>query len=244
MKSPFTTKKTTILIIFAFFLLSNSLTAQEQEEKEKKKEWEKHQIKFTPTRLFNTLYPGIEFSYEYRYGNYSSQLSAAYLCIPYFSNSATGFLFRFDEKFFFKKQPKHNRMKFYLSPEISYNYIKQNRNEDFVSTEYEQSNWEERNQHIYRENLDLQRQSIITNLKFGVQFKIKKLILEPNLGLGIGFHNIKHYNKPNANDKMDYRYGNKPGEYDPFRLIEQFICEEGNTILPNFTMSFKIGYTF
>ena len=190
MKSPFKTKKNIILIVFCFLLFSNALVAQEKEEQEKMKEWEKHQIKFTPTRLFNLFYPGIEFGYEYLYGRLSSQISATYLCIPILSNSCNGYRLGFEEK------------------------------------------WE----YAYEGNLDLQRKAIISNFKFGLQIKVKKLILEPSFGIGVGFQNVNHYNKPHPDDIL-FSTSIEPN-------ITYVLDDEGFKAVPNFIMSFKIGYTF
>ena len=234
MKSPFKTKKNIILIIFCFLLFSNALVAQEKEEQEKRKEWEKHQIKFTPTRLFNLFYPGIEFGYEYRYGRLSSQFSAAYLCIPILSKSCNGYRFGFEEKFFFKKHPKY--VKFYLAIDISYSYIEQNKDRTFLPAEYELSKREEKREYAYEGNLDLQRQAIISNFKFGLQIKVKKLILEPSFGIGVGFQNVNHYNKPHPDDIL-FSTSIEPN-------ITYVLDDEGFKAVPNFIMSFKIGYTF
>ena len=108
--------KSKYFLLFIFFLLPFSLTAQNAE-------WGKHNIKFTPTRLVNLLYPGLELGYEYYYSRFSSQLSAAYLIdtgiFPRF-NSINGYHIKFEEKFFLGKTKKWiPRM--YLSTEINYN---------------------------------------------------------------------------------------------------------------------------
>ena len=63
-------KKKVSLIMLAFLLLPIFLFSQETEQTEAKKEWGKHQIKFTPTRMINLYYPGLEFGYEYRYNRF------------------------------------------------------------------------------------------------------------------------------------------------------------------------------
>jgi len=222
-------------MIVGFLIFPLSLLAQEME---KSREWEKHQIKFTPTRIFDPVHPGIEFGYEYRYGRFSSQISVAYLfeIIQHNYNTYNGFHIKFEEKFFFKKQPDNNVVKFYLSAEVSYNYIEQNDYRKFLPAEYKQLDWEEQEQYTYRRNFDLQRQTIITNCKFGLQIKIKKLILDPNIGMGLGFHNVVYYNKLHPDDIL----------FDNSRHLNVYtmVDKEGFKVLPNFTVAFKIGYTF
>ena len=232
-------KKKFSLILFAFLLFPTFLFSQETETEEKteiKKEWEKHQIKFTLTKIFNPVYPGIELGYEYHYSRFSSQISVAYICIPYFSNSLSGYHFKFDEKFFFKKQPPRNTVRFYLSVEVGYNYIKQNKNHTFLPVEYKYLKKSDKEQYAYSINSDAQKQAIITNCKFGTQIKVKKIILEPSVGIGLGFHYIIHYNKLHDDDIL-FNNGVEP----TFSFI---VNKEGFRVLPSFAISFKIGYTF
>ena len=120
-------KKRNYFSLLIFTLLSFSLAAQQNEE------WGKHHLKFTPTRLTNCLYPGVELGYEYNYGSLSSQFSAAYLLdLGFFPmvNSLNGFHIKFEEKYLVgrlkKSKPPTNTTRKYLSAEINYNYVKQN----------------------------------------------------------------------------------------------------------------------
>jgi len=229
-------KKSNYFLLFISFFLPFSLAAQNEE-------WGKHHIKFTPTRLINALYPGLELGYEYCYGSFSSQFSAAYLIntgiFPNL-NSINGYHIKFEEKYLVgrikKSKPPTNSSRKYLSAEINYNYVKLNENRLFLPVEYEQIDWSEQEQYAYKGNFDLQRKAIVANLKVGVQFKCKKILLEPCAGIGIGFQNVSHYNKPHPDDILFY-----PG---PDMDFTSFTDEEGFNILPNFTISFRIGYIF
>ena len=218
-----------------FLLFPFSLMAQNDE-------WGKRRVYFTPTRLINLLYPGLEFGYEYRYGRFSSQFSAAYLfsLFPSNYNSLTGYHMKFEEKYYIKKKPSSRRVKFFVSAETSYNYVNLNQFQRFIPPEAELiDDWEEREQYAYEGNMDLHRKAIITNFKFGAQFKSKKIIFENSAGLGIGFQNVTHYNKPNPNDIL--YYSPSYGSGFPF---QEFADKEGFSILPNITISIKIGYVF
>ena len=217
-------------------MLPFSLTAQNEE-------WGKHHIKFTPTRLINALYPGLEFGYEYCYSNFSSQFSAAYLINPGIFpniNSLNGYHIKFEEKYLVgrlkKGKPPTNTIRKYLSVEVNYNYVKINQNNLFLPAEYEKIDWYEKEQYAYSGNFNLQRETVVANIKVGVQFKRKRILLEPCAGIGVGFQNVSHYNKPNPNDSFFY-----PG---PGFDFTRFTDEEGFHILPNFTISFRIGYVF
>jgi hypothetical protein len=206
-------------------------------------EWRKNQIKFSPVRMINTLYPGLELSYEYQYGRLSSQISGAYL-FDVFSNikqynSCKGYRFNFEEKYFFKKQPPYNVVKFYLSLEIGYNDIKINEDREFLPAEMEKRNFKsyEDEQYVYEDNFDLLRKSIITNFNFGLQIKIKRIILfDVSIGLGIILQNVVYSNMTNPGDRLFYR--------GPHGGLFSFLEEEGNNVVFNVPLSFKIGYAF
>jgi len=237
MRSGLIKKKNISLMIIGFLLFSSSLMAQGEEENKRK--WGKHIIKFNSTKLINFSFPGIEFGYEHRYGRLSSQFSVAYLVditkdlkvISY-----NGCNFKFEEKFFFKKQPPNNITRFYLSTEISYNYVEIYQTRQFLPIEYKQLDEYEQEQYAYTGNFNSQRQAIIANLKFGFQIIIKKIILEPCWGGGIGFHNVIYYDKLNPNDILF-------DQSHPLSL-NHVINKEGFQVLPNFNFSFKIGITF
>ena len=230
-------KKNIGLLVIAFLLFPISLLAQQEE---KAKEWEKHRIKFTPTRLINAYYPGLELGYEYCYGNFSSQLSAAYLfVITSLGNyySCKGYHFKFEEKYFTKIQPSR-RVKFYVSTEICYNYVEQNRDALFLPVEYQHSKyWHERYEYAYTRNYNLQKKAIVTNLRFGVQIKVKRLLIDPSGGIGIGFQNVVYYDNLHPDDILI-----RPNR--TFNFIRPIMDKEGNHTLLNFTMSIRVGYMF
>ena len=226
-------KKNIGLLVIAFLLFPISLMAQ-------KEEGEKHRIKFTPTRLVEILYPGLELGYENRYGSFSSQFSAAYLVdifgVLMDTHSLNGYHFKFEEKYFSQKLPTKKWFKSYVSVEINYNYVKQNTYVYFLPVEYKHFSWEEQMEYAYSGNYDLQRKAIVANLKFGLQIKVKKIIFEPTGGIGIGFQNVVYYNKLNPED-IFFKTSHHPNVYEMTQ-------KEGHSILPNFTLSFRIGYMF
>ena len=223
------------LMVMAFLLFPFLVTAQ-------KEEWGKHRLKFTPTRLINAFHPGLELGYEYCYGRFSSQVSAAYLfnSTVFVYNSLSGYHLKFEEKFFIKRQPRNNRIKFYSSVEICYNDVNNNQNHLFLPAEAKQMIWSEREKYVYKDDFDLKRKAVVTNMKFGIQIKPKKankIIIEPCGGIGINFQNVSHYNRP-PNDMLFYEEGSIAGDIDSFTEYEGF------SVLLNLTLAFRIGYIF
>ena len=138
--------------LIAFLMLPFLVTAQ-------KEEWGKHRLKFTPTRLINVFHPGLELGYEYCYGRFSSQISAAYLfnSTVFVYNSLSGYHLKYEEKLFFKRQLRNNRIKFYTSVEICYNYVNNNQNHLFLPAEEKHMTWSEREKFAYKDDFDLKR---------------------------------------------------------------------------------------
>ncbi|MDR0812012.1 MAG: hypothetical protein LBN23_07065 [Paludibacter sp.] len=225
--------KTRIITAILFILLPVSLLLAQNQTNE----WRKNQIKFSPLRIVNLFYPGFELSYERQYGRLASQISAAYLCIPLPRyNSCNGYRFNFEEKLFFKKQPPKNNAKFYLSLEGGFNNITINEDREFLPAEYEKATRKEQRENAYLDNFDIQREAIITNCKFGVQFRAKRIIFDISIGMGLIFQNVTYYNVEYQGDKLFY-----PG---PDLDISSFVDTEGKSVLFNVPMSFKIGYSF
>jgi hypothetical protein len=226
-------KKSIIFAFCIFLLFPFSIIAQNEE-------WGKHRIKFNPTRAMNWLYPGLEFGYEYYSGRFSSQLSVAYISdFADFNiwNSLNGYHILFEEKYFFKKQPRsRNMLKLYLSAEINYRDLKFNTTEWYLPAEYKQlGDRDEQEKYAYKEDVDIQRKAIDTNINMGVQFRLKKILFETSAGIGAGFQNV-HHNKSNQDDiQFDMNQGFN---------ISYLTTMEGFNVIPNFTMSIKVGYIF
>jgi hypothetical protein len=184
----------------------------------------------------------LELGYEYCYGRFSSQISAAYLfnSTVFVYNSLSGYNLKYEEKFFIKKRLLKNRIKLYTSVEICYNYINQNKNRLFVPAEYDDLSRTDKEQYAYTGKFDLQNKAFVAHVKFGTQIKprkIKNLLFEPCGGIGVNFQNVVHYNR-NPDDSFFYPMGSL------FPVIRGIKDKEGESVLPNFTFAFRIGYIF
>ena len=209
----------------------------------KNTEWQKNQIKFSPLRIFNWYTPGLELSYQRNYGKYASQISIAYLTaivdnVYIFTygdltsdETFYGYRLNFEEKFFFQKVAMHN-MRTFISSEIGYNNIDTKRERIFAPLDAN-GKLDEANQ--YSLNNKLNRQSIIFNVKVGMEFRIKQLTLEWGVGLGFKHQNVQYFDKRDPTDQRVFG----------FEDIISPLCEkEGRYFIPNFPITFKIGYTF
>ena len=197
--------------------------------------WKKNQIKFVPTKTLNILNPGLGFSYQRNYGRFASQISGTYLTDVWgtsYRDKLKGYGYGFEEKYFFpiafKKFPR-----VFISSELGYlnfSYIRNSQN--FVPVnEY----GKEDEQNSYVQNLDLNRQSIILNIRGGMEFKFKQIVVDWSPGFGIVHHNVQHLNKRNSTDSWVSSYEDFMGI-----LTEQ----EGKYFVMNFTVSIKVGYMF
>ena len=233
--------KKIIWIIILHVALCGEIFSQKTDYKNT--EWQKNQIKFSPLRIFNWYTPGLELSYQRNYGKYASQISIAYLTaivdnVYIFTygdlrsdETFHGYCLNFEEKFFFPKVAKHN-MRTFISSEIGYNNIDTKRERTFAPIDVN-GKLDEANQ--YSLNNKMNRQSIIFNVKVGMEFRAKQLTLEWGAGLGFKHQNVQYFDKRTPNDQP---------VFDEEDIISDFCEKEGRYFIPNFPITFKIGYAF
>ena len=200
-------------------------------------EWSRHQIKFSPVRTINWFSPGLELSYELGYGKFSTQLSGAYLTdifniVPRGSNF-TGYRVNLEEKYFHKTFSK--KIRNYISAEIGYNQIDMTVYSEFVPHHYLNESWEVQEENVYWDYCDMNRKSIIGNIKYGMQFVVNHFILDIACGIGVMHQNVSHFNKRNPKDKLV--------RTEPEDIITPLFYEEGKYFIFNLPLSFKIGLT-
>ena len=223
------------LLAIIICLLSSTLTFAQQKEHI---EWEKNQLKFSPLRTINWFTPGLELGYQRNYKYFASQISVAYL-----TNIADitklleredvhGYRLNFEEKYYFPKS-YIKRQRTFISCKISYNDINSTRpSQRFIPKDNE---WDDYT-NSYIDDYKINRQSITFDIKTGIEFQqIKHLFLEWGVGIGIAYHNIRQLNKKNP----DYKKAN--GRHD---FLSPMFEAEGQKILPNMPITFKICYTF
>ena len=217
-----------IIILTTIFVIGSINSYAQQND------WPKHQIKFSPIRTVNWFSPGLELSYELSYGRFSTQLSTAYLTdvfniVPRGSD-LSGYRLNLEEKFILKTFA-NKKIRSYLSTEIGYNNI-----DMIVESEFEYTGEDMENEDpYYWDKCNLHRESIIGNVKYGMQFLAKRLIFDVSIGLGVMHQNVMHSNKRNPNDKITANFED---------LITPLFYDEGKYFVFNFPISFKIGYAF
>jgi len=221
-------KKISIIIICFF----SSVFAFSQQTRHI--EWSKNQIKFSPIRTFNWFNPGLELSYQRNYGHFSSQLSLAYLTdIANISGrkDVQGYRLNFEEKYYIPKS-YFKRQRMFFSCEAGYNKINSTRESQyFVPKNNQKIDYE----NSYIDDYEIKRQSIIFDVKAGMEFQIKHLIFEFGIGFGITHQNVRQLNKKNPDYKIEYNFED---------IISPLFEEEGRYIIANIPFTFKIGYAF
>ena len=201
-------------------------------------EWYRHQIKFSPIRTINWFSPGLELSYELGYGKFSTQLSGAYL-IDIFNvvargSNFTGYRVNLEEKYFHKTFSK--KMRNYISAEIGYNQIDMTVYSEFIPYNYLDESWKVQEENIYWDYCDMNRKSIIGNIKYGMQFALNHFTFDVALGIGVMHQNVNLFNKRNPKDKLT--------RTEPEDIITPLFYTEGKYFVINLPLSFKIGLTF
>lgn len=204
------------LILFTFI----GLTVCGQESKSIE-----NQVKFSPLRMLNYTAPGLELSYEVGYGNFSTQLSVAYLIdfVHYIKvrENLNGMRFNLEEKYFIKTT-QNRKFKFYVSSEIGYNQV------NFVA--YERF-WIHDTQEDYWENWDKTSYSVIINGKAGGQVFAGNFVVDFSVGLGVIFKNVVEFNKPQDEEMLD-------------GVLNGILEVAGRHTFLNVPLSVKIGYRF
>ena len=197
-----------------------------------------NQIKFSPVRTTNLFNPGFELSYQRNYGKFATQISGAYLFgilndKGFGREHIRGYRFVLEEKYFIQKITK-GKTQFFISSELAHNntsyyttksYVGENEEYDIIEIENYES-----------QKFNINRQTILLNLKFGLELKYKHFILEASAGLGLAFNNVQYLNKiPNTKIIAANHFED---------LLSPIFETDGKTIMPNFPISFKIGYAF
>jgi len=197
-----------------------------------------NQIKFSPVRMINLFNPGFELSYQRNYGKFATQISGAYLFgilndDGFGREHIRGYRFVLEEKYFLQKITK-GKTQFFLSSELAHNntsyyttkaYVGENEEYDIAEIENYES-----------QKFNINRQTILLNVKFGLELRYKHFILEASAGLGLAFNNVQYLNKiPNTKIIAANHFED---------LLSPIFETDGKTTMPNFPISFKIGYAF
>ena len=202
------------------------------------KEWAKHQIKFSPIRTVNWFSPGFELSYELGYGKFSTQLSGAYL-IDIFNvvargSNFSGYRVNLEQKYYHKTYNK--KLRGYISAEVGYNQIDMTVFSEFIPYNYLDESWQVQEENIYWDYCDMNRKSIIGDVKYGMQIAVNHLIFDIAFGIGVMHQNVNCFNKRNPNDKLT--------RTEPEDIITPLFYTEGKYFILNLPLAFKFGVAF
>jgi len=214
-----------ISVIFFFFFVSKLVFSQHKEHIE----WSENQLKFSPLRIVNWFTPGFELSYQRNYGNFASQVSIAYLTdIIKFREDVQGYRLSFEQKYYFPKSYfKYQRT--FISFSNAYNNISSTRSSQLFVPKDNQ--WDDYT-NSYIDDNKINRQSVTFNVKIGMEFQVKRLLLEWGAGIGIAYHNVRQLNKKSPDYRIEYG------------LLSPMFEKEGKKVMPNIPITFKIGYAF
>ena len=115
-----------IRVVFVFLFGFSSVVLQAQY---------RNQVKFTPFKLINPLYPGIEFYYQRAFSTkYSTQISLAYIDDLYNNISLLpGFRARLEEKYFYDDSVA--KFKPYFSVDLMYMHVRYSSTYVYASTD-------------------------------------------------------------------------------------------------------------
>ena len=220
------------LLPIIFVIVSMASYGQENE-------WARHQVKLNPLRTFNWFSPGLEANYEIGYGRFATQLSGAYFIdiiniVPRASDLG-GYRVNLEQKCYLKTFS--NRMRNYMSVEVSYNHINMVVNSEFIPHDYLDESWEEQEANVYWGDFEVNRNFVIGNVKYGMLFSAtSRLVIDVSFGIGLIHQNVNYPNKRHPNDKHTRTVSED--------IITPFFYKEGKYFVFNIPTSVKIGVAF
>jgi hypothetical protein len=142
-----------------------------------------------------------------------------------------GYRLNFEEKYIFPKS-YFKRQRTFISCEIGYHNIYSTReSQRFIPKDKQDLTFE----NFYIDDYEINRQSIIFDVKVGMEFQVKHILLEWGIGLGVAYNYVQQLNKKNSDYKIEFNFED---------IMSSLFEEEGNHFIPNIPITFKIGYAF
>jgi len=185
-------------------------------------------IKFTPLKIIGLHNAAIELAFERRtHSRLSTQLMVSYL-LPYNYQGnleVKGFRMALEEKFYIRKLANYGP---YVGLELDYlnSVTKKTFSLNSPDSSYYASS--------YSDDVNVHKQNIGLNLKYGYQFMAKRLAIDIYAGLGIRFKNIKHFDRINFNDKI----------MGPRHPTFENLDRVGNAITFSLPLNVRLGWAF
>ncbi|MEO6819819.1 MAG: hypothetical protein ABI266_05485 [Ginsengibacter sp.] len=146
----------------------------------------RNQIKFSAFRTINFLNPGVEFSYERLHTNKLSTSISAGIATNALGGAYTklrGFNMGAEEKYFLSKKIKRGN---YFSVAVNHSAVK------YQDDTY--GNDMINNRRII-DTFTISRKTTSLSFIYGIEYYKKHFLLDINLGAGIKYRNVKHYDR-------------------------------------------------
>lgn len=231
----------TVLIAFCFFpflLLSTHCFCQIQNTFFKKAPY---QIKINPIKLVST-HRGLSIGFEKTTKNNNSILLTGLafinpfiflenkLLFPRAYSNIKGFGFSIENKFFTKSKPFFGIFN-YWSLNYSLENYSYNKVDWFKSISLKDSLDKPL---LYLDSVHVKKMRQLVSVKFGYQEKMKKIVWETAIGIGVGIRRNLYSNKVNPNDELTSTNRHTGFIDDP----------EGKRFIFRFPFDFKVGILF
>jgi hypothetical protein len=195
----------------------------------------KNQLKFSPVKMIDPSFPGIEMSYERRYSTKlpgllykSRQVSFLYITNMFHIENEDimkGFRTSFEEKLFFEGK-KSQRV--YIS--LGMAYLRGRYSDEFQKTDTV-------NVINYIDTVSVTKQTVSLNVKLGIQFLVKPFVFELSGGVGVRYRNI-HFNDKSHPEAVYVTYEGGPWGYNPGRYME------GRSFTLSVPLNIQLGIIF
>lgn len=199
----------------------------------------KNQLKLSPLKIIDLINPGLEVSYERRTGNFSTQISAAYLTdvfnISGFSQ-LKGFRVGLEEKYFVNiPNKKIFRQTANFQPYLATNLSLSNIDYKFESRFGTEAPDTGIPSNGYLDAFGVKKQTVALNFRYGFQTIYHQFVFDVSFGIGLKYKNVKHYDRDFPEDKID-----ESRHFNVYDIANQ----EMNGLTFNLPATIKIGYVF
>lgn len=195
-------------------------------------------VKINPLKAVSPIAAGLEIGLEKRMSNsFTTQLTGTYLFrnpvwrfADEIDHQIKGFQGSIEQRYYFKRSAFQGP---YLALDFSYLKTQFKDNWLFVDSEsFVDSTLEYK---TYTDTFGIKKQTYSLNVKYGYQFVIKRLTIDMNIGLGVRYKDILHFDRMKPEDMPES--SNEPDFY-------QLSNESGKRWTASFPVSIRMGWSF
>ena len=184
----------------------------------------RNQLKLSVFRTINILNPGVEISYERLYGSklstqFSAGIATNVIGKPF--EELQGYNIALEEKYFISRKSKSWK---YISLVLNHSDIKYQERTSGVDTVTNLT---------IVDTFTIARKTTSLAFKYGIQFYKKHFVLDINLGAGLKYRTVKHYDRT-----LEYK-----GPREPFDLHRAANVERTGFAF-HFPINIQLGYRF